>query len=97
MKNRVVGRKEITEVAKLYLESENINLAKTSVIRPVVNAVFFSINILLKNGFNIRIKDFGNFTILEKKRRCVKSGLTHKEYFNEKRRVSFKYTNKTFE
>lgn len=96
MTNRRVGKEEIIEVSKLYLESKNISLAKTSVIKPVVDAVFFSINILLKNGFDINVKNFGTFTVLEKKRRNFKSKLTEKNY-TEKRRVSFRYTNKTFE
>lgn len=96
MTNRNVGKKEITEVCKLYLESKNIKLAKTSVIRPVVDAVFFAMNILMKNDFNITVRNFGVFTIHEKKIRKFKSKLTEKNY-TEKRRVSFRYTNKTFE
>lgn len=96
-KNRKkAGRNEISYITWMYLKSYGMNLSRKNEIIPVINAVLFSINELLKNDFEISLNGFGNFYIQDLKSRNVKlNGVEYKT--KAKRRVWFKYTNKVFE
>ena len=89
------GKKEISYVCWMYLKSYGMNLNRQTQIIPIINAVIFAINELLKNGIEISISNFGSFSIRETKGRKVK--LNGKEYdVNKKRHVHFCYKNKVF-
>lgn len=89
------GRKEISYITWMYLKSYGMKMNRQREIIPVINAVIFAINELLKNNIEITISGFGNFYIKENNHK--KSTLNGVDYeSHKKRRVHFKYTNKVF-
>ena len=94
-KRKKAGKKEISHIASMYLKSYGIKMNRETEIVPVINAVIFAMNELLKNDFEINLRGFGNFLIQDVKRTSYKIG--KKEYISDKkRRVHFKYLNKVF-
>lgn len=92
-----VCKKDLTNIAQMYLKSYGINMNKTTEILPVINALFFTMNELLKNGISIKIKNFGSFYVVNRTDKRKNITLKGKEFSVKKQRyVKFKYTNKTF-
>ena len=92
-----VCKKDLTNIAQMYLKSYGINMNKTTEILPVINALFFTMNELLKNGISIKIKNFGTFYVVNRTDKRKSITLKGKEFSVKKQRsVKFKYTNKTF-
>ncbi len=98
-KKKVVTKNQMMHLAWLYLKSYGIDMKKNKEILPVINAVFFSLNTLLKNGLTINIQNFGTFEVRE----CEYNGkvyktLNGKKYeMKPKRKVVFRYHNNSFE
>lgn len=92
-----VSKKDLTNIAQMYLKSYGINMSKSSEILPVINALFFTMNELLKNGISINIRNFGSFYVVNRTDKRKNITLKGKEFAIKKQRyVKFKYTNKTF-
>ena len=99
MQSSKVTKKEISHLVWLYLKSYGLNFKKETQIIPITNAVFFALNILLKNGFTICVKNFGTFEVKENKLdKKIYKNLNGKQYeVRQKRKVLFHYHNKSFE
>lgn len=98
-KKKVVTKSQMTHLARLYLNSYGIKMRERNEILPVIDAVFFSLNTLLKNGLTINIKNFGTFEVRENsEEKKIYRNLNGKKYeVKQKRKVVFRYHNKSFE
>ena len=98
-KTKKVSKKEISHLVWLYLKSYGLNFKKEKEIIPITNAVFFALNILLKNGLTICIHNFGTFEVKEENQNKEKTYKTLNGIQYEmktKRKVVFRYHNQTF-
>ena len=95
-KRKRAGKLEISYIAWMYLKSYGMNLNRQTQIIPVINAVLFAMNELLKNDFDLNLRGFGNFIIKDVKEKTYNFGNNRIYTVPKKRRVTFKYLNKVF-
>lgn len=83
----------VIQLAQLWLKDKKVEIhaaENKEEIRQVFNAIVISINELLKNDYDVSIKNLGKFTVVKKNRYVnIK---TNEIIDKEKRYVKFSYT-----
>lgn len=90
-----IGKKELVQLTRYKLRVYHYDFNQYKIIKPVMDAIFDSINMCLERNLPISIRGFGTFTVRPIKKTKCKFG--DKEFTtNKTRRVHFKYLNKSF-
>ena len=82
---KTVNKNDMTHFVWLYLKSYGFNFKKKDIVY-LIDAVFFSLNTLIKNGLTVRIKSFGTFEVKD-----VDKTRTNFGEVKRKKKVIFKY------